>query len=138
MEQSIYRIIDTKVYKLSGTCDPRRCGAFCCRFSQMKVKNITRDEREYFIHHGCEIKDQGNLAHVLMPTPCTKLDTESQPPGMSCTIYETRPQICRKYARMPTELFFSPECMLFWKELTGREAQVAIMKAGKGDPSIFI
>jgi Fe-S-cluster containining protein len=133
MAQDIYRIIDSRVYKLSGICDPRRCGTFCCRFSQMKVKNITQDEREYFTHHGCEIRDQGNLAHMLMPTPCTKLGAE-----MECTVYETRPQICRKYARMPTELFFSPECTLFWKEVTGREAQIAIMKAKKGDPSIFV
>lgn len=132
MEQPIYRIIDNRVFKLSGICNPRRCNAYCCRFSQMKVKNITQDERDYFTHHGCEIKDQGNLAHVLMPTPCMKLA------GTNCTVYEDRPQICRKYARLPTELFFSPECTLFWKEVTGREAQVAIMKSKKGDPSILI
>jgi len=129
----IYRIVEGHVFILSGKCLPTHCNSWCCRFSQMKVKNITQDEREYFTHHGCEIKDQSNLAHVLMPTPCTKLGAE-----MECTVYETRPQICRKYARMPTELFFSPECTLFWKEVTGREAQIARMKAKKGDPTILV
>jgi Fe-S-cluster containining protein len=129
----IYRIVEGHVFVLSGKCNPKAgCNAYCCRFSQMKVKNITQDERNYFLFHGCEIKDQGSLAHVLMPTPCMKLA------GTNCTIYEDRPQICRKYARMPNELFFSPECTLFWKEVFGREAQVAIMKAKKGDTSILI
>jgi Fe-S-cluster containining protein len=99
----------------------------------MKVKNITEDETVYFKLHGCEIKGDERMAHVLMPTPCTKLSDD-----FSCTAYEARPMICKRYARTHNETFFSPECTLFWKEVTGREAQVAIMKAKHGDPTILL
>jgi len=133
MEQSIHRIIDGKVFRLTGTCNPKDgCQAYCCKVSQMKVKNIMQDEREYFLLHRCQILEKGDTAHVLMPTPCTKLGAD-----LLCTSYDSRPMICRKYARTPGELFYSPACTLFWKEVTGREAQVAMMKAKKGDPTIL-
>lgn len=65
------RVIPINNLKVSGSCTPDVCGGACCRF-----RVIDNTDRSKFTYRWCEYFNQTTRR---------------------CTIYETRPDGCRRY-----------------------------------------
>lgn len=75
-------------------CARCRCGA-CCEEFAVPMGQIKTDEDAWLAHHGT-VRD----GWLYFECPCKKLTPEGQ-----CSIYETRPNMCRTYPPG------SPECL---------------------------
>ena len=65
------------------------CRGACCEEMQIPDHGDRDDASRWFALHG---NDQTKAGYVIFETRCAALDTR----GL-CTIYETRPQVCRLF-----------------------------------------
>ncbi|MBE7413019.1 MAG: YkgJ family cysteine cluster protein [Leptospiraceae bacterium] len=99
----------------------------CCNYVSVEIEfpknKETLDHYTWYLHHkNVQIYiDNDNAWNLLFITPCVQL----QPNGM-CSIYETRPNLCREYSAKSCSrtgkdhkfLFETPDAMLdYLKEL---------------------
>jgi len=124
-----FRLVDGQLYELQGSCNPKGCGAWCCRNMLFKAKKVNIDDVEYFRLHDCEVVERGDDLFVFVPQDCRLLDKHS----LTCNGYENRPRACLKYAMKATDLFKSDKCTLRWAPVHGRKAQIIMSKMRKGD-----
>lgn len=98
--------------------------SLCCRYVALEIdKPTTKSDmdqiRWYLIHKNVWVfVDNDNTWNIQFNTPCEKLDKHL------CSIYETRPQICRDYSTENCErygegdpfklLFKTEEDLLKW------------------------
>lgn len=86
------------------------------------------DDAGYFTAHGAEVRELNGQELVLkIPAKCNHLSS-----SLKCSIYEQRFVNCRKYAKRQGDWFSSPDCTIHWKEVGGREAQVAMKRFREG------
>lgn len=124
-----YRVIRGKIYKLVGECNPNGCMAWCCRHIVVKIPKVNPDDNLYFSARGIMVKElNDNEFALLIPVKCQYLSRE-----LKCDIYDERFTNCSRYAKCKTDWFSSPACSTMWKEVYGREAQVAISRLSKGE-----
>jgi Fe-S-cluster containining protein len=74
------------------------CIALCCRYFALEVDRPDEpsdfeDLRWYMLHQNVEIFIEGRSWFVQMYNKCSALGDDNK-----CTIYETRPKICREYS----------------------------------------
>jgi Fe-S-cluster containining protein len=119
-----FQVVGDDVYKLVGSCQPSLCRSWCCQHMVFTAPKTGVTDDRYYSLHGCAVKETAGGFAVLVPAVCTGLDRHTG----KCIVYETRPAICRNYARHPQHRFKSEYCSLRWKLLTGREKQVAMKK----------
>jgi len=76
----------------------RKCGAKCCKYFCFEIDEPDsfeefEDVRWYLCHKGVSVHvDEGDW-YISIENECMMLGDDN-----SCTAYETRPLICRKYA----------------------------------------
>ncbi|OHB58365.1 MAG: hypothetical protein A2Y07_08335 [Planctomycetes bacterium GWF2_50_10] len=75
----------------------QKCNAMCCRYIALEIDEPeTRDEfddvRWYLTHEGVSVFVEKGKWHVSFAGSCRHIDDKHR-----CSIYETRPKICRKY-----------------------------------------
>jgi Fe-S-cluster containining protein len=73
------------------------CTAVCCRYVALPIETPTEssdfdDIRWYLIHDAISVFVEDGEWFISFASPCRHLQ-----PDHRCGIYETRPQICRKY-----------------------------------------
>lgn len=73
------------------------CPAACCRYLAIPLDKPTLgrdydDIRWYLFHEGISVFVEDGDWYIQIQTKCKKLGADNL-----CTIYETRPQICREY-----------------------------------------
>ena len=73
------------------------CEARCCRYVTVQIKapkaKADFDELSWFLaHENISVYFEGRRWHVELRTPCKHLSR-----GNLCSIYETRPLVCRSY-----------------------------------------
>jgi Fe-S-cluster containining protein len=123
-----YKVVKDEAFKLTGTCLPEKCKSWCCRHLVLHVKTMFKDDPDYFQYHGCSIRDVDDKSFwIITQKDCMHLS------GNMCMAYEHRPRVCRRYAKMFSDMFWSPDCTLLWKKVIGREAQTIISKSKKGE-----
>jgi Fe-S-cluster containining protein len=74
------------------------CIALCCRYFALEVDKPDEpsdfeDLRWYMLHQNVEIFIEDRAWYVQMYNKCNALGDDNK-----CTIYETRPKICREYS----------------------------------------
>jgi len=123
-----YKMRNGKIYKLVGTCDSAKCNDWCCSHIVVRVPYINTDDEEYFKARGISVKRVGNQLALLIKSPCKHLLKNGK-----CGIYSTRFTFCRKYAKTKNDPFSHINCGIEWREITGRESQIARSRLLKGD-----
>jgi len=123
VEENI-RIIDDRVYELTGTCDPTVCDAWCCRHVQFLIDKVNDDDKAFFERHGFIVLDEGAQLRILADADCRNLDTLM----LRCKEYDRRPSACRLFADRNDLHFRPPDCTLRWHELHGRRADVILSR----------
>jgi len=119
-----YRQIGNKVYKLVGKCEPEKCGTWCCHHIVLKIPKVNPNDVEYFEARGIRVRELGDRELALLITaPCQHITKDGK-----CGIYNERFENCVIYAKRKTDWFSSPECNIMWKEIHGREAQIALKR----------
>lgn len=73
------------------------CKAKCCKYISVAIdpptRRIDREEIRWFLcHKDISVRFERRRWYVQVETRCEKLG-----PDNSCTIYDTRPDICRQY-----------------------------------------
>ena len=73
------------------------CTAACCRYIALPIENPDTsadfdDIRWYLLHENISVFVEDDEWYISVATPCRHLQADHR-----CGIYETRPQICRKY-----------------------------------------
>ncbi len=74
-----------------------RCAALCCRYYAVEIDSPESaddfDEIRWFLMHGSSwVWADGDEWRLQVEEPCRFLG-----PANECTIYETRPRVCRDY-----------------------------------------
>ena len=66
----------------------------CCKWLTVvwEIDKFDDELRDFYIARGCRFTIQGRWIHVCMPSTCQFLESMR-----GCTIYEERPELCRKY-----------------------------------------
>jgi uncharacterized protein len=82
-------------------CD--HCVAKCCRYFALAIDRPKTPAdfdlaRWYLLHEHVTIFTEGDTWYLLVYTECRHLQ-----PDLRCSIYETRPQICRDYSTADCE-----------------------------------
>jgi Fe-S-cluster containining protein len=84
------------------------CNAKCCRYFMLEIDAPTRKSdfeniRWYLCHHDTTIYvEKGNKWYLHILSPCRYLTNDGR-----CSVYETRPEICREHD--PAECEFDME-----------------------------
>ncbi len=87
------------------SCDD--CGAQCCRYTATQIDTPTSKReydfiRWYLLHHDVSVFiDHGGGWYIEFASPCAMLATDNR-----CSIYDTRPQICRRHGVNDTDCEF--------------------------------
>jgi len=106
---------------MSQTC--RKCGAKCCRYfcfeiDEPKAFDEFENVRWFVAHEGISVHvDEDDDWYIAISNECKFLDDE----GL-CTMYESRPLICRKYSTDGCD--FTGDGDYGYKELFTEPAQV--------------
>ena len=85
------------VWKRTGRCQPKKCGAFCCRVGPLmtkiteKRKDRTNALRYYQLQGMFELGQVDGCPILSSRTSCSALR------GLSCGVHKTRPTICREF-----------------------------------------
>jgi Fe-S-cluster containining protein len=80
-----------------GSICCEHCTAICCRYLALPIEEPTTardfdDIRWYLMHRGVTVFVEDGEWYVQVSTVCQNLR-----PDNLCSIYETRPKICREY-----------------------------------------
>ncbi len=82
-----------KQYERTGTCNPEKCKAACCRFSSSSYTSLSQDARKYMAGMGYKIEKTDDGWRVVNLTPCIHLDLDTN----RCKNYARRPWCCRHF-----------------------------------------
>lgn len=86
----------TTYYKRVGRCQPKKCGAFCCRMGPLLLLNSTPPKtNDLYSVFGWKNEKVGDLRVVYQNQPCSKLS------NLKCTIQKTKPQGCVDFPHSP-------------------------------------
>lgn len=84
---------------MSVPANCRACGGACCEEFALPLGDALDDASRWFALHGTRVSSPSGPA-LRFACRCTKLT-----PRGSCSIYETRPEVCRTYEAG------GPECL---------------------------
>lgn len=118
MKGFIQRMLRTGKKNSGGNELCNRCGARCCTHIALEIdRPTTKAERDYIrwylLHGGVEVFiDHHKHWFIKVPTPCDMLKE-----GL-CTIYETRPDICREYPEPGTVCEFDGDGAYYLERFT--------------------
>ncbi|MDO5308764.1 MAG: YkgJ family cysteine cluster protein [Planctomycetia bacterium] len=81
----------------------KHCNGKCCRYIALPIDKPTNYEefdfiRWYLYHEKVAVFVEEGAWHLLVMTPCKALGSDNR-----CTVYQTRPQICREYSTAKCE-----------------------------------
>lgn len=80
--------------KLCAKCEAKCCTYFCFEIDEPDDYDEFEDIRWYLLHEGVTVHiDEGDW-YISIANRCTMLADKNQ-----CLAYQTRPTICRKYAK---------------------------------------
>ena len=89
-------------YKRVGRCQPKKCGAFCCRIGPYILRvpkdklGKPKDDPRYYYYNGCmNIHETSKYIYLAQNVACGKLR------GSGCSIYKDRPKICQEFPASP-------------------------------------
>lgn len=89
------------VWKRTGRCQPKKCGAFCCRVGPMMCCVDGKDEERFYKLQGmvpiAKVGKQKIMTHRMS---CMALKV------LGCGIYKTRPNICKDFPGCPEQKFY--------------------------------
>ena len=71
-------------------CDT--CGGSCCKFLIIPLPSWDADVVEWFSYHGKIILLSGIPRWIRLDVRCDKLGPDNR-----CTIYDQRPEVCRRF-----------------------------------------
>ena len=85
-----------------GECD--RCG-YCCSTLFFFLPNEGMEDKKelgkLFSHHHCDVMEyptpEGKRLGIRIPLACKYLGFDKEKGVYACTIYETRPVVCKDY-----------------------------------------
>lgn len=89
-------------------CDASKCDAACCKLIVFKPEVISKDLHEYYLAHGCEIKD----GWVTVPSRCRQLTEDNK-----CRIHAKKPFLCRAFGNVTIKGAYIPETCVYYKGL---------------------
>jgi Fe-S-cluster containining protein len=102
-------VSDRSTWVRTGTCNPRACGAWCCRFLGHDVLTIQNAEGlsdpEFYRLRGAQIVEEAGkptqaLIYMQAFAPCSALDRDT----LRCRIYEERPRTCQSFPSDPAQI----------------------------------
>ena len=81
-----------------GECLCDRCAALCCRYFALPIDNPTTRKdfdnvRWYLLHENVTIFVEKGQWYIGIANRCKQVQADNR-----CGIYDTRPQVCRKYS----------------------------------------
>ena len=96
-------------------CD--HCTAKCCKYFALPIETPVDFEdyefiRWYLVHDRATVFTDDDQWYIMIHTTCRHLQTDNR-----CGIYETRPQICRDYTKLPELIFLTKTCfqiLIIW------------------------
>ncbi len=89
-----------KQYKRTGTCQPDKCGAVCCKIGLSVKFNNDPAFEEYARLYGYEIKIVDGEKYALTNMVCKKLCNDK------CSIQKTKPRMCTIFPESPDDSAF--------------------------------
>ncbi len=88
-------------YKRTGRCQPKKCGAICCRLTA--VNNFSKEETEYikfYEIHGYKKIKIGNRIVMYLEQACLQLNKTK------CNIHENKPNPCKVFPEVKSLMWF--------------------------------
>lgn len=106
MSLDALRILNTSEVERVGTCNPF-CGA-CCSVARWKHHPLYEEQLKPMFNAPPFIGEnaQGDCAHLVWKNG-----------KAACSIYETRPEICRVFPNHPLSVEILPECTLAFRKI---------------------
>ena len=104
-------------------CDPKKCGAACCKMMVMEVGNPDRNYRDYYRKKGLEI-DEGFL---LVPYRCPHLTEDDL-----CDLHGTdrKPYLCRIFGDLTIKGFYAPKNCVWRKKWLKQRRKAKKLRKG--------
>lgn len=109
------------------------CTAKCCKYFALPIDTPTTHKefdylRWYLLHERAALFTEGKTWYLLVHTHCKHLQSDNR-----CGIYDTRPQICRKYSTKNCEYddTYVYERYLETSEQVAEYAEAVLQPAGK-------
>lgn len=99
------KLMNGYIWKRTGRCDPKQCGAFCCRTGAImtcinKDENFKDHKKYYELQNMQEIGEIDGSIIMSNRVACAALR------GLRCSIHKKRPITCKQFPLSPTQDFY--------------------------------